>query len=174
MAFCVLQWCHPMLASSSRTSCCTRMITLYGTQKWIQARAQRRRHQKSKTGVIVLLGGFFLQNFREYQILWRMYSVVFLAFALRLSIQTSLSVAPTHSVFWRATQFQKTSTPQGYQWPTKRTCVHPKILYKKTIRDILKKNSNIHWAYSHYFHCWTRIRILTQIPVLCRCYVKGI
>ena len=39
MAFRVLQWCHPMLASSSRTSCCTRMITLYGTQKWIQARA---------------------------------------------------------------------------------------------------------------------------------------
>ena len=39
MAFRVLQWCHPMLASSSRTSCCTRMITLYGTRKWIQARA---------------------------------------------------------------------------------------------------------------------------------------
>ena len=39
MAFHVLRWCHPMLASSSGTSCCTRMITLYGTQKWIQARA---------------------------------------------------------------------------------------------------------------------------------------
>ena len=32
MAFRVLQWCHPMLASSSRTSCCTQMITLYGTK----------------------------------------------------------------------------------------------------------------------------------------------
>ena len=39
MAFCVLQWCHPMLASTKRTSCCTRMITLYGARKWIQARA---------------------------------------------------------------------------------------------------------------------------------------
>ena len=39
MAFRVLQWCHPMLASSSRMSCCTRMITLYGTWKWIQAHA---------------------------------------------------------------------------------------------------------------------------------------
>ena len=39
MAFRVLQWCHPMLASTKRTSCCTRIITLYGTRKWIQARA---------------------------------------------------------------------------------------------------------------------------------------
>ena len=39
MAFCVLQWCHPMLASTKRTSCCTQMITLYGARKWIQARA---------------------------------------------------------------------------------------------------------------------------------------
>ena len=39
MAFRVLQWCHPMLASTTRTSCCTRMITLYGARKWIQARA---------------------------------------------------------------------------------------------------------------------------------------
>ena len=37
MAFRVLQWCHPMLASTKRTSCCTRMITLYGARKWIQA-----------------------------------------------------------------------------------------------------------------------------------------
>ena len=41
MAFRVLQWCHPMLASTMRTSCCTRMITLYGTRKWIQARANQ-------------------------------------------------------------------------------------------------------------------------------------
>ena len=38
MAFRILQWCHPMLASTTRTSCCTRMITLYGAGKWIQAR----------------------------------------------------------------------------------------------------------------------------------------
>ena len=37
MAFRVLQWCHPVLASTTRTSCCTRMITLYGARKWIQA-----------------------------------------------------------------------------------------------------------------------------------------
>ena len=39
MEFRVLQWCHPMLASTRRTSCCTRIITLYGARKWIQARA---------------------------------------------------------------------------------------------------------------------------------------
>ena len=38
MEFRALQWCHPMLASTRRTSCCTRMITLYGARKWIQAR----------------------------------------------------------------------------------------------------------------------------------------
>ena len=39
MGFRVLQWCHPMLACTERTSCCTRMITLYGARKWIQAHA---------------------------------------------------------------------------------------------------------------------------------------
>ena len=39
MAFRVLQWGHPMLASTTRTSCCTRIITLYGMRKWIQVRA---------------------------------------------------------------------------------------------------------------------------------------
>ena len=38
MEFRVPQWCHPMLASTRRTGCCTRIITLYGTRKWIQAR----------------------------------------------------------------------------------------------------------------------------------------
>ena len=42
MEFCVLQWGHPMLASTRRTSCCTRVITLYGTRKWIQARTVQR------------------------------------------------------------------------------------------------------------------------------------
>ena len=40
MEFRALQWCHPMLANTRRTSCCTRMITLYGARKWIQARTQ--------------------------------------------------------------------------------------------------------------------------------------
>ena len=29
----VLQWCHPMLARTKRTSCCTQIITLLGTRK---------------------------------------------------------------------------------------------------------------------------------------------
>ena len=33
MAFRVLQWCHPMLAGTKRTSCCTRTITSYGMRK---------------------------------------------------------------------------------------------------------------------------------------------
>ena len=37
MAFRVLQWGHQMLAGTTRTSCCTRIITLYGMRKWIQA-----------------------------------------------------------------------------------------------------------------------------------------
>ena len=40
MGFRVLQWCHPMPVQAKRTSYCTRMITIYGTRKWIQARAQ--------------------------------------------------------------------------------------------------------------------------------------
>ena len=40
ITFCVLQWCHPMLTRTLwRTSCSTRMITLYGVRKRIQARA---------------------------------------------------------------------------------------------------------------------------------------
>ena len=38
MEFRVLQWCHPVLARTRRASCCTRIITLYGTRKWIHAR----------------------------------------------------------------------------------------------------------------------------------------
>ena len=54
MAFRFLQWCHPMLASTMRTSCCTRMITLYGARKWIQARAlERLEHSR---GEFVLSG----------------------------------------------------------------------------------------------------------------------
>ena len=39
MGFHVLQWCHPMLVQTKRTSYCTRMITIYSARKWIQARA---------------------------------------------------------------------------------------------------------------------------------------
>ena len=39
MGFCALQWCHPMPVQAKRTSYCTRMITVYGARKWIQARA---------------------------------------------------------------------------------------------------------------------------------------
>ena len=35
MGFRVLQWCHPMLICAKGTSCCTRMIALYGVRKWI-------------------------------------------------------------------------------------------------------------------------------------------
>ena len=38
----------------------------------------------------------------------------FLVFTLKLPIQTLLSVAPTRSVFWRATQFQQNEhTPEN-------------------------------------------------------------
>ena len=48
MGFCVLQWCHPMLVLAKRTNYCTRMITLYGARKWIQARALHTAHQLLK------------------------------------------------------------------------------------------------------------------------------
>ena len=42
ITFCVLQWCHPMLARTQRrTSCSARMITLYGDLNGIQAHAQQ-------------------------------------------------------------------------------------------------------------------------------------
>ena len=44
----------------------------------------------------------------------RLYSIVFRAFRLKLPIQTLISVAPTRSVFWCATQFQETSTPLSF------------------------------------------------------------
>ena len=59
MAFRVLQWCHPMLASTTRTSCCSQMITLYGTRKWIQACA----------GALMLFGIIFAENSIKMKIL---------------------------------------------------------------------------------------------------------
>ena len=57
----------------------------------------------------------FLQNFGEPQILCRLCFVVFLAFTLRLPIQTSLSVAPKLQVFVRSgkkcQKFRKTRAP---------------------------------------------------------------
>ena len=53
MEFRVLQWCHPMLVSTRRTSCGTWIITLYGTRKWIQAHTGN------------LAGNLFLQDFPQ-------------------------------------------------------------------------------------------------------------
>ena len=59
----------------------------------------------------------FLQNFSESQILWSLCLVAFLAFTLRLPIQTSLSVAPKLPVTLRSGEncqnVSKTSTPLG-------------------------------------------------------------
>ena len=46
-----------------------------------------------------------LQNCMARQVFGRMCSIVFLAFTLKLPIQTLLSVTPSRSVFWCATQF---------------------------------------------------------------------
>ena len=39
MAFRALQWCPQYWVGTTRTSCCARMITLFGARNWIQARA---------------------------------------------------------------------------------------------------------------------------------------
>ena len=62
MEFRALQWCHPMLASTRRTSCCTRIITLYGTRKWIQARTLR---------VLVKDTAFLAELFRGMLFKWK-------------------------------------------------------------------------------------------------------
>ena len=53
----------------------------------------------------------------ESQILWRMCSVVFRAFALKFPIQTLLSVVPKLPVYTcsgeKYENFKKTSTPRG-------------------------------------------------------------
>ena len=54
-----------------------------------------------------------LQNCVARQLPGRMCSIVFLAFTLKLPVQTLLSVAPTHSVFWRTTQFQQNEHTHG-------------------------------------------------------------
>ena len=53
-----------------------------------------------------------LQNCVALQVFGRMCLIVFLAFTLKLPIQTLLSVVPTHSVFWRTT----ISTEQAHPW----------------------------------------------------------
>ena len=76
-----------------------------------------------------------LQNFSERQILWSVCSVVFLAFALKLPIQTSLSVVPELPVCLRSGEkFRKTSTSlaQGKGVPI----------------EFFKKTQN--WQYWHY------------------------
>ena len=73
---------------------------------------------KSYSSIGTLIRACFvemLQNFRERPVLWRMYSIVSLAFTLRLPIQTSLSVAPKLQVCVRSGEkcqkFRKTATP---------------------------------------------------------------
>ena len=65
--------------------------------------------------VLVLL--IFLHTFSECQILWSLCSVVFLAFTLKLPIQTSLSVVPKLLLCVgsseRCQNFRRTSTPRG-------------------------------------------------------------
>ena len=72
----------------------------------------------------------FFQNFSECQILWSLCLVVFLAFTLRLPIQTSLCVAPKFPVSLRSTEncqkFRKTSTP------------HRCVLYKPWLNSAVK------------------------------------
>ena len=59
---------------------------------------------------------FILQNCVARQVFGRMSSIVFLAFTLKLSNQTLLSVVRTHSVFLRTTQFQQNEhTPEFYK-----------------------------------------------------------
>ena len=60
MGFRVLQWCHPMLASTTRASCCTRIITLYGTRKWIQARAVIKRALNITSSINITLSTYQL------------------------------------------------------------------------------------------------------------------
>ena len=54
-----------------------------------------------------------LQNCEACQVFRRMCLIFFLAFTLKLSRQTLLSVTPIQSVFWRATQFQQNEYTPG-------------------------------------------------------------
>ena len=71
-------------------------------------------HNASQGPVLMFL--HFLQNFSERQIVRSLCSVVFLAFTLKLPIQTSLSVAPKLQVCVhsgeKSQKFKKTSTSQ--------------------------------------------------------------
>ena len=69
MAFCVPQWCLLMLASTTRASCCTRIITLYDTRKWIQAcaglKGGKLKYHSSKLEFLALKWAV-TEQFREY------------------------------------------------------------------------------------------------------------
>ena len=58
----------------------------------------------------------FLQNFSEHQILWRMCLVFFLAFILRLPIQTSLSVLPNSQFLCVQMKNVTNSVKQAHPW----------------------------------------------------------
>ena len=57
MGFSVLQWCHPILASTTRASCCTRVTILYGMRKWIQARAKWSPEMNMAVDILLLYKG---------------------------------------------------------------------------------------------------------------------
>ena len=52
MGFHALQWCHPMPVQAKRTSYCTRMITIYGARKWIQARTLQKLYKIKKSELL--------------------------------------------------------------------------------------------------------------------------
>ena len=74
----------------------------------------------------------FLQNFCERQILWSFCSIVFLAVALKLPIQTLLSVAPKLPLCLRSGEkcenFRKTSTPRGLFYPVQVSIANGELL----------------------------------------------
>ena len=71
--------------------------------------------RKKKVSWAVLVFLIFLQKFSERQILWNLWSVVFLTFALKLPIQTLRSVVPKLPVCLRSGEkcenFRETSRP---------------------------------------------------------------
>ena len=80
-------------------------------QNEAQEKAELTATVQQNTGVCSFSWNF--ANFSECRILWSMCSVVVHAFTLKLSIQTSRSVAPKLPVFARSCEnFSKTSTPR--------------------------------------------------------------
>ena len=84
------------------------------------------------------------------KVFWRMHSIVF--FTLKLPIQTLLSMAPTRSVFWHATQFQQNEHTSGHKntctsefgtSPSKNTCTS-EFGMSRVVMGILPLPGNTH------------------------------